>query len=167
MKKQTSLFNTYTQQGAAFSDCRKYRYALWRIWDERKPFVMFIGLNPSTADENGNDNTIESVERLSRYNGFGGFYMMNCFAYVSTDPNQLIDVLPGEKETNFDWLQNTFKRCKDVVFAWGAFSVVAKYQRDTAMTNMFPNAKCITKNKDGSPGHPLYKKGKTKFIEWK
>ena len=36
---------------AKFSACRKYRYALWRTWDESKPYAMIIGLNPSTADE--------------------------------------------------------------------------------------------------------------------
>ena len=40
---------------AKFSVCRKYRYALWRNWDDSKPFAMIIGLNPSTADENEND----------------------------------------------------------------------------------------------------------------
>jgi hypothetical protein len=43
---------------AKFSACRKYRYALWRTWDESKPSAMIIGLNPSTADENENDPTI-------------------------------------------------------------------------------------------------------------
>ena len=37
---------------AKLSECRKYRYALWRTWDDSKPYVMFVGLNPSTADEN-------------------------------------------------------------------------------------------------------------------
>ena len=29
------------------SDCTKYRYSLWRIWDKEKPIFTFIGLNPS------------------------------------------------------------------------------------------------------------------------
>ena len=44
--------------GAELSECRTYRYVLWRIWDNSKPKIMFIGLNPSTADENTDDNTI-------------------------------------------------------------------------------------------------------------
>ncbi|QBE68839.1 protein of unknown function DUF1643 [Synechococcus sp. WH 8101] len=36
---------------AIFSDCRTYRYALWRLWDDSRPCAMFIGLNPSSADE--------------------------------------------------------------------------------------------------------------------
>lgn len=31
--------------------CRLYRYSLWRVWDENRPYAMFIGLNPSTARE--------------------------------------------------------------------------------------------------------------------
>lgn len=41
--------------GAIFSDDRKYRYVLWRSWDNEKPRVMFIGLNPSTANESTDD----------------------------------------------------------------------------------------------------------------
>jgi len=65
------------ESGAEFSECRKYRYALWRIWDKSKPLVMFIGLNPSTANENVDDPTIRSVCRMTKNNGYGGVYMMN------------------------------------------------------------------------------------------
>ena len=40
--------------GATFSPCRRYRYTLWRQWDERPP-ATFIMLNPSTADETRDD----------------------------------------------------------------------------------------------------------------
>jgi hypothetical protein len=43
---------------AEFSACRKNRYALWRVWNEADPLVMFIGLNPSVADETADDPTI-------------------------------------------------------------------------------------------------------------
>lgn len=152
--------------GAEFSSCSKYRYALWRVWDKSKPLVMFVGLNPSTANEDENDNTIKSVQRIAKHNGYGGFYMMNCFAYVSTDPKQLIDVLPGEKELNFDWLQKIGSMCKDVVFAWGSFTVVSDYYRDISLSKMFPNAKALHINKNGSPKHPLYCKSETKFVNW-
>lgn len=46
---------------AKLSDCRTYRYELQRIWDESKPYAMFIGLNPSTADETEDDPTFVAV----------------------------------------------------------------------------------------------------------
>ena len=124
--------------GAEFSDCRKYRYALWRIWDRTKPLVMFVGLNPSTANEVDADPTIRSVGRIAKHNGYGGFYMMNCFPYVSTDPEQLRDF--GNTATNDHWLYKVAAMSKDVVFAWGSFAVVRELGRDIEITGMFPNA---------------------------
>jgi hypothetical protein len=157
--------NKEVEKGAFFSECGKHRFALWRFWDKSLPLVMFIGLNPSTANAETNDPTIESVIRLSKFNGYGGFYMMNCWSFISTDPDQLKD-LTGE-EVNFQWLTEISKNCKDVVFAWGNFKIVRDKKRDVVLTEMFPVAKCIAKNKNGSPGHPLFKKGTIKFISWK
>lgn len=44
--------------GAKFSEDRKYRYLLWRRMDSALPMITFIGLNPSKANEDTNDNTI-------------------------------------------------------------------------------------------------------------
>lgn len=46
------------EKSAILSADRKYRYVLNRIWDETKSTVVFIGLNPSTADEETDDQTI-------------------------------------------------------------------------------------------------------------
>jgi len=151
--------------GAEFSDCRKYRYALWRIWDRTKPLVMFIGLNPSTANEQENDPTIKSVGRIAKSNGYGGFYMMNCFPYVSTDPNHLRDF--GNTDLNDHWLYKVAAMCQDIVFAWGSFSVVSELGRDAELIEMFPNAKALFVNKNGSPKHPLYCKSDTIFLEFR
>ena len=56
MGKQGLLFDgAGMKKGAHFSKSRVFRYALWRIWDKDKPAVMFVGLNPSTADETVDD----------------------------------------------------------------------------------------------------------------
>lgn len=59
-------------KGAMFSKCRKYRYVLWRIWDDDKPRVMFIGLNPSIAGAIIDDPTIRKVIGFAKRWGFGG-----------------------------------------------------------------------------------------------
>ena len=43
---------------AILSDDRVYRYMLERTWDCRKERVLFVMLNPSTADEKEDDPTI-------------------------------------------------------------------------------------------------------------
>jgi hypothetical protein len=153
------------RSGADFSNDRKYRYRLWRIWNERLPLILFIGLNPSTADENLNDPTIRSCERITKANGFGGFYMMNCWAYIATDP-KLLKINPMSNNWNDDLLSVTAFKCKEVVFAWGSFDIVRNMGRDKELLEMFPNAKALQINKNGSPKHPLYCKTDTKLIPY-
>lgn len=80
------------KKGAIISDCQQYRYALWRIWDETKPFVMFIMLNPSKADAETDDNTVRRCIGFAKSWGYGGIYICNLFAYRSTDPKVLLKV---------------------------------------------------------------------------
>ena len=79
----------FSKSGAVFSDCRKYRYTLWRIWDGNKPLVMIIGLNPSTADETSNDPTITRCKNFARSWGYGGVLVANLFGCRATSPNEL------------------------------------------------------------------------------
>lgn len=157
----SDLFNN---NGAEFSSCGKYRYVLWRIWDDSKPKVMFIGLNPSTANQTTNDPTIRRVCQIARHNGFGGVYMCNCFAFVSPDPRMLIVEDPGLE--NYKTLISVAKGCAGVVFAWGNFKAVTENKMDVMLMNMFPNAKALAINKNGSPKHPLYCRVNTQFIKF-
>lgn len=145
--------NLFENNGATFSDCRKYRYSLWRIWDGSKPLIMFIGLNPSKANETKPDNTINTVRALASNWGYGGFYMMNLFAIVSEDPS-VLKTHPDPLGENDGWIEKIAPKCKDVVFAWGAFKEAK--ERCQKIINQFPDALCIKILKDGSPKHPLY-----------
>lgn len=145
-----SLFDN---NGAVFSDDRKYRYALFRLWDIKKPSIMFIGLNPSTANEVDNDPTIRRVIRFAFDWDYGGVYMMNLFGFVTPYPKDLINCSDPIGE-NDKWLEKVFDKCEDVVFAWGSFPEAA--DRAKKVITMFPNAKALWINKDGSPKHPLY-----------
>ena len=76
-------------RGADISPCGKYRYSLWRDWDWQgfANRVMFVGLNPSTADATNDDPTIRRCVRFATDWGFGGLVMVNLFAYRATDPD--------------------------------------------------------------------------------
>ncbi len=139
-------------KGAVFSEDRKYRYALWRIWDPTKPLVMFIGVNPSTANEVKTDATITRVRNFASDWGYGGFYMMNLFGIVSKYPEVLVTD-PNPVGDNNGWLEKIAARCSTVIFAWGAFKQAKERCKDVIA--MFPDACCLKHNKDGSPMHPL------------
>lgn len=148
--------------GAIFSPCRKYRYRLWRIWDFNKPTVMFIGLNPSKANEMDTDNTITRVIEFAKSWGYGGVYMMNLFAFVSTKPEKLKTCRDPVRD-NDKHLIEVAKKCKMIVFCWGQFDV---FGRDKKIEKMFPNAVALHINDDGSPRHPLYVSSQTRPIQY-
>src|SRR3954454_21911255 len=82
--------STLLSRGSAvFSKCNRYRYRLDRIWDEARPPLAFGMLNPSTADHERNDATIERCERRARALGFGSLIVWNLFAFRSTKPSTL------------------------------------------------------------------------------
>ncbi len=147
-----TLFETHISSGAEFSPCAKYRYKLWRIWDNTLPKAMCIGLNPSNANANKNDPTINNLKTALAILGYGGFYMMNLFAYISSKPEVLLtceDPL-GENESK---LKEVEALCDDVIVCWGKFKQAQ--DRIKQVLPNYPNAKCLGFNLDGTPVHPM------------
>lgn len=149
--KQKELFEN-TNCGAEFSKCQKYRYKLWRIWDSNLPLVMCIGLNPSTANETKTDPTITNLTGMLKILGYGGFYMMNLFAWISSKPNDLLTCKDpvGENDSK---LKEVGAICKDVIVCWGNFKQAD--ERIKQVLPNYPNAKCFGVTKSGKPFHPL------------
>src|SRR5438132_10911379 len=131
------LFNESTH-GAEFSKCGKYRYKLFRIWNRELPLVMAIGLNPSTANANKNDQTINYLILMLTKLGYGGFYMMNCWPYIASKPELLM-----RNEITDEWNDNiitiTANECQDVIFCWGNFKIIRETGRDKQLIKMFQN----------------------------
>src|SRR3989441_9105308 len=70
--------------GAVFSKCRRWRYLLWRRWDEKRPSANFLMLNPSTADETQLDPSCTRARDYAARLGFGGLFVTNIFARRAT-----------------------------------------------------------------------------------
>ncbi len=139
---------------AKLSKCRRYRYALWRTWDESKPYVMFIGLNPSTADESEDDPTIRRCTNYARDWGYGGLCMVNLFSFRATEPSDMMAAEDPVGPENDTWLQQLAKDAGVIVAAWGNNGCYLGRSHEIAC--MFPNLKCLKINKSGEPAHPLY-----------
>ena len=147
-------FISNEESGALFSDDRQHRYRLWRIWDKTKPIVMFVGLNPSTANEVDNDPTIRCVRNICKQWGYGGFYMMNLYSVIASNPKYLESTKDPVRD-NDHHLEMVSRICKDVVFAWGNFK--QSVGRSAVLETMFYNkAFCIMQHEKGYPVHPLW-----------
>jgi len=147
--------------GAIFGEDRSYRYALYRIWDPTLTTIMFIGLNPSTANETEDDPTIRRVKRFAKDNGYGSVMMVNLFAYVTAYPEELKKCADPVGKFNDQFLKDLGKTCSEIVFAWGSFPEAK--DRAKEVIKLFPDGVCLLQNRDGSPRHPLYVPADTKL----
>lgn len=142
------------EKSAILSADRKYRYVLTRIWDEKKPTVVFIGLNPSTADEEVDDETIRKCIGYAKRWGYGKLIMVNLFAFRSTDPSMLKRVEDPVGPDNDSYIQKCVSESNLVIACWGNHGKLLN--RDKALMGSLPNLVCLKRNKNGTPHHPLY-----------
>lgn len=143
------------QSAIALSPCQSYRYALWRIWDETAPWVMFVGLNPSTADELQDDPTARRCIGFAQRWGYGGVCITNLFAYRAADPRQLRLVADpiGGAETD-RWLTSISHDAGLVVIAWGNHGSLM--ERDRAVLPLLKQPHYLALTQHHQPSHPLY-----------
>lgn len=146
----------------------EYRYILGTAGE--RP-LLCVGLNPSTAKPNELDNTLKSVERIARHNGFDSFLMMNLYAQRATRPGDMdkgiSDFLHRENLNAFRYL---LEKTQVVWAAWGAVMETRGYLsgciRDFALIAKEAGAKWHTAGKrsiKGHPHHPLYLKKDSKL----
>jgi hypothetical protein len=150
--------------GADFSDCRKYRYTLWRTWSSDKPKIMFLGLNPSTADEVKNDPTVTRCINYARKWGYGGMYMMNIFAFRTTYPVELKKAKDPIGKDNDKWILLISKKVDLCIGAWGNDGQYL--DRSTKIKELVANLYCLKVNSSGEPAHPLYLKASLKPLRF-
>ena len=154
----------WLDSGAKFSDDRVYRYRLWRIWDRSLPIVLFIGLNPSTADEKKNDPTVTRCINFAKRWGTGGIYMGNIFALRATDPNVMMNHSEPIGVYNNYELKQMILRCHLNVACWGTKGL--HLGQGMQVAQFFSGFKCLGITKDGHPKHPLYLRNDTELIDW-
>jgi len=153
-----------------FSPDRKYRYTLWRDirWhdpvDEPK-ILVFIGLNPSTADESQDDPTIRRCKGFARDWGFDKLLMLNIFAFRSTDPKQLYREQDPVGRHNDEEIARSIKLATQVIAAWGVHGVL--HHRGEAVRRQHSSRLWhLGLTKAGHPKHPLYLRADTKPMLW-
>ncbi len=155
---------SFIYKNATFSSCRAYRYSLSRIWDKEKKYVLFIGLNPSTAGKETDDPTIRRCVDYAKNWGYGGFMMVNLFAYRATLPSSLKKVKYPIGKNNDKYIVKLSKKADITVAAWGNNGNL--YSRDKEVLSLVPNLKCLKVNKSGQPAHPLYLKKDLKLTKF-
>ena len=140
----------------------KYRWYLHRDWNPRKPKLITIGMNPSSAGANQDDNTIRLLERFAIREDFGSLTMLNAYALVSTDRGALLadDDPVGPKNNQWIemYLSNAVPYRDTVIACWG---VIPRSRHDELIAMIKQHVlgcvsvDCFGKTSNGFPRHPL------------
>ena len=144
----------YFRAGAAFSKCGHYRYSVWRSWEPGSGSVLFIGLNPSTADASKDDPTLTRCVHFAQSWGFGSVSIVNLFAYRTTYPNVLLQVKKPVGPKNDLWIRKLVTQSDIVIAAWGNAGSIN--DRSKVVLDLIPVPHCLKVNRTGAPSHPLY-----------
>lgn len=152
---------------AVLSPCSAYRYALERDWTaaaapgEPSPTprtVLFVLLNPSTADAERDDPTLRRCLGFARDAGFTRLLLCNLFALRATDPAALTVAADPVGPDTDAWLARCAAQAGTVIAGWGAAGTlhpgrVAEVR--AALAGHGP-LRCLGVTRDGQPRHPLY-----------
>jgi hypothetical protein len=143
---------------AIFSECGKYRYKLSRDWSGKanEPYVLFVGLNPSTADDVADDPTIRRCIQFACDWGYNKMCMANLFAYRATRPELMFDAKDPIGIDNDDWLSLLTYNAQITVAAWGNNGAFMK--RSAYFLENYNNIYSLGNTLKGEPKHPLYLK---------
>ena len=158
--------------GARFSPGRKYRYLLTRQLGFGDGAVMFLMLNPSTANETRNDPTIWRCINFGKAWGYGWLHVCNLSPFRSPDPRHV--VAAGTEpidiwHENLDTILATARSCDLIVAAYGwqadglpavyDFETGARLNREAVVIEALKaeghGIQCLGMTKQGHPKHPV------------
>lgn len=142
-----------------FSADRAFRYLLTHEWaallQPTRP-VLWIGLNPSTADENDLDPTLRRIRAFSEAMGCNAFVMANLFAFRATDPAVMMQAEDPVGPDNDLLVLEAAVKAERIVACWGTHGDHRGRERTVRELLGHFDLWCLGKNNDGSPKHPLY-----------
>lgn len=170
----------YTARGAILGPDTIHRYALWRrfmslpLGGPLMPLI-WIMLNPSTADALENDQTIDKCSAFARALGAGGIVVVNLYAFRARHPGAL---MAQGASTRIGWWNDLAIELAlqlpnaGVICGWGANvdrlddgAARVAWVRDVASAYRVPLT-ALHVTADGHPGHPLYLPGGLKPVRW-
>ncbi len=157
---------------ARFSDCGRYRQLMRRWVGDGFPqrYVLFIGMNPSTADATANDPTCAREWTFANREGYSGMVKANVGDYRATDPKMLL--APGVvavSEQNLPTIRAAAAAASLVIMCHGklnkALAPAGKALVEALTADDIP-LWCFGTNADGSPKHPLYLRSDTPLVRF-
>lgn len=152
----------------------EYRYVLGTRGS--RPLIC-VGINPSTAEPDHLDPTLQSAQRIALANGYDSFLMFNVYAQRATRPDDMEKepnlTLHAENMRAFEWLLGLCARDTQpcVWAAWGTIIQKRAYLGDCLADMIALGDKYHATwyragrlSSAGHPHHPLYLKASEPLV---
>ncbi len=154
---------------ACFDQQRRYRYRLSRVWSPSNPGLVWVLLNPSTADASSVDPTLRRVLTFSRRWGFGAAVVVNLFALRAANPADLASVEDPTGPLNDAAIRGAVTSSDQIVVGWGNHGDVEN-RAASVMGYLATSGRTLLAlgvTKIGQPRHPLYVPGSVQARPWR
>lgn len=115
---QLAIPTTAIESSAIISPDGLYRYLLKRRWGSGRA-VLFVMLNPSTADAAKDDPTIRRCIKHAKALGGDALTVVNLYALRSTNPAELGKHAAPIGPYNDEHIEQQVRLAEHVVCAWG------------------------------------------------
>lgn len=146
---------------ATISSDGRYRYRLSRSWTDG-PRMLFVMLNPSTADASVDDPTIRRCVRFAEREGCGSLEVVNLFGLRSSSPRALLEaVVDPVGADNLRHVRDAGELATGgVVVAWGAHPLATRQRVTATLSALFERSpalgvRALGTTSSGAPKHPL------------
>jgi len=152
---------------AILSACGQYRYTLERgIPGGNGQAVLFVMLNPSTADASKDDPTIRRCIGFARAWCYSRLLVGNLSAWRSTDPAEVHQMPWGPQcDAHLDEMAG---RSDLIVCAWGSHATRMQWRAGDVCALLAEHSPIhhLGLTKGGQPRHPLYLHADTVPVRW-
>ena len=149
------------EKSAVLDESGRYRYRLSRRWEEGDELV-FVLLNPSTADATEDDPTLRRCVGFARRMGFGGLVVVNLFALRATDPRSLATAADPVGPDNDAHILGACEAADRVLLGWGNHGLL--HGRGEKVWRRLGACHHLGLTARDQPRHPLYLRRDTPLV---
>lgn len=167
--KRLKVLSSY----AIISEDGLYRYQLGRVMDWPGQTALWIGINPSTADAEVDDQSIRKLYGFAEKLNIREWMVGNLFAYRTTNVEDLRwSTIHPIGNLCDHYLREMIEKADLVVVGWGRIDKVPvdlRFRVDDVCRMIIAEGKmpmCWGTCQDGSPRHPLMIPYSTRLERW-
>lgn len=155
-------------RSAVISDCSRFRFSLKRTWGASADgrLVVWLMLNPSTADHQSDDPTVKRCIQFSNAWGFDGLEIINLYPFRASRPADLWAWLNGPMHSgdrqalidNLKYIEAAASRAEMRVAAFGTDVLSRGMQSLLPQWDALRGAGevyCLGLSPSGGPLHPM------------